>query len=114
WKYTHLDVDRPGIVMTQLLDRFEAAHLHTAIQLQMRAHSRCAMLDALLQCAAGTLIDVLDGKRLLDRGDALHRIGFTPLLRRAAVDDVGLVQVDVRLDKTPAGETAACVVLRSI
>ena len=76
-----LDVDRPGIVVAQSLNRFEAAHLHAAIELQMRAHSRGAMLDALLQRAAGALINVLDSECLLHRGDALHGIGLRALAR---------------------------------
>ena len=59
-EHAHLDVDRPGVVAPQRLDRLEAAHLHAAVQFQMRAHPRRAVLDALLQRAAGAFVHVLD------------------------------------------------------
>ena len=59
-EHAHLEIDRPGVIATQSLDRFEAAHLNAAIQLQMRAHPRGAVFDALLQRAAGAFVDILD------------------------------------------------------
>ena len=44
-----LDVDRPGIVAAQFLQRVEAAHLDPAVQLDMGPHPRGAVLDAVLQ-----------------------------------------------------------------
>ena len=111
-EHAHLDVDRPGVVAPQRLDRLEAAHLHAAVQLEMRAHARGAVLDALLQGTAGAFVHVLDGERLFHRRDTLHGTCLAPLLRCAAVDDVGLVQMDVGLDQTAAGQAAARVEYR--
>ena len=113
-EHAHLNVDRPGVVAPQRIDRLEAAHLHAAIELQMRAHPCRAVTDAFLQRAAGTRVHILDRERVLHRSHTLHRIGLPPVLRRAAVDDAGLVQMDMRLDQAGAGETAVRVEDRAI
>ena len=49
-KHAQLDVDRPFVFVDQRLHAVEAAHADAGIDLDMRAHPRRAVLDAVLQC----------------------------------------------------------------
>ena len=49
---------------------------------------------------------------MLDGGDARDGIGVASLLGSAAVDDAGLVEVDVGFDQSGAGQVALGVILR--
>ncbi len=73
----------------------------------MRPHPRRAVQNALLQRLAGAAADVLHGEELLHRRDPLHLVRLAPDLRRAAVDDPRLVEMDVSLDEAGAGEPTA-------
>ena len=53
------------------------------------------MLDALLERALGAHAHVLDRHAGLGQGDALDQAQVAPLLRRAALDDARLVEMDV-------------------
>ena len=113
-EHADFDIDRPGVVAPQCLDRLEAAHLHTAVEFQMRAHPRGTVLDAFLERAAGTLVDIIDGEGLLHGSDTLHGVRLASLVRRRAVQDVGLVQMDMRLDKAAAHQAATGIEYRAV
>ena len=84
------------------------------IDLDMRAHARRAVLDAVLQRLARARVHVLDRHGVLDRRHALHGVRVAVGLRRAAVDDARLVEMDVRLDQAAAAQAAFGVVRRRI
>src|SRR5262249_2050475 len=83
------------------------------VDLDLRAHARRAVLDALLQRPRRTRVNVLDGPRLLHRRNALDRIDLARLFGRTAVDDARLVEMDVRLDQSGANEPPAVLVFPS-
>src|SRR6185503_14145488 len=103
-KDAHLDVDRPLVVFDERLDALEPAHADAGIDLDLRAHARRAVQDAVLERARGACADVLDRHALLDRRHAQDRAQGAALLRGAALDDARLVQVDVGLDEPRTGE----------
>ena len=63
---------------------------------------------------AGALVDVCLGEGVLHGGDARHGVGVAAILGRAAVDDAGLVQVDMGLDQPGAGQLACGIVCRRV
>ena len=77
------------------------------IDLEMRAHVHRAVRDAALQRAFGARVDVLGGEVLLRLGDFADRLFEVALLGLAAVEDVRLVEMDVRLDERRRDEPAA-------
>ena len=113
-KHADLDLDRPFVIGDQRLHALEAAHPDAGIDLDLRAHARRAMQDALLERGGRPRTHVLDRHVQLQRRHALHRAQGPPLLRRAAVDDTRLVEMDVRLDQAGAGEAAARIMDRRI
>ena len=113
-EHAQFDVDRPGVVAAQFLQRIEAAHLHAGVQFDMGPHPRRAVLDAVFQGGAGALVNVFLGKGVLDGGDARDGVGVAAVLGRAAVDDAGLVQVDVGFHQSGAGQMACRIVFRRV
>jgi hypothetical protein len=105
-EHAHLDVDRPLVVLDQRRDGVEPAHADTRIHFDLGAHAGGAVQDAFLKGALGAHSGVFDRHAVLDRRDALDRAQRALVLRRAAVDDPRLVQVDVRFDQTGTGEAA--------
>src|SRR5262249_2845575 len=109
-KDADLDVDRPAIVGDQRLHALEAAHADAGIDLDLRAHAGGAVLDAFFERARRPCAYVLDGHALLQRGDALHGTELAALLRRTAVDDARLVEVDMGFDQAGTDEMPLGVV----
>src|SRR5262249_44453744 len=109
-KHADLDVDRPFVVGDQRLHAVEPAHADAGIDLDLRAHARGAVLDALFERTCGARAHVLDRHVLLDRRDAFDRAELAALLRRTAVDDARLVEMDVRLDQSGASEPRVGVI----
>ena len=99
-EHAGLDVDRPRVILLQLLDRLEAEQADVRVDLDLGAHVGHAMQQALLERAARAVVDVFRGERVLDRRGALHVVALHPVgLHRHAVDDQGLVEVEVALDQ---------------
>src|SRR5947209_7942955 len=48
-KDADFEIDSPGIVAREFLDRIETDHLYAGIELDMRAHAHRAVLDAALK-----------------------------------------------------------------
>ena len=112
--HAELDVDRPLVFVDQRLHALEPAHADQRIDLDMRAHARRAVLDAALQRLARAPRDVLDRHGVLHVGHALHRVVVAAVLRRAAIDDARLVEMDMRLDQPAAAQATRGVVGRRI
>ena len=94
----------------QRLHAFEAAQADLGIDLDMGAHARGAVADALLDRAGGALGDVLDREGVLDGRDALHGEMRDALgLGVAAAEDARLVEMDVGLDEARADQPAAAL-----
>src|SRR5262249_7773088 len=98
--------DRPFAPGDEALHALEAAHADAGIELDLGAHAGGAVLDAFLQGPLGARAYVLDRHALLQRGDAFHRAQPAALLRRAAVDDAGLVEMGVGLDQPRTGQAS--------
>src|SRR5262245_3731594 len=109
-KDADLDIDRPLVVGNQRLDAIEAAHADPGIDLDLRTHPSRAVLDALLDRTLGPRAHILDGHARLQRRHALHRAELATLLRRAALDDARLVEMDVCLDQAGANQVAFGVI----
>ena len=109
-EHADLDVDRPFVVVDQRLNAVEAAHADAGIDLKLRAHAGYAVLDAFFECFLCALVYILHRHRRLDRRHAEHRAELAALLRRAAVDDARLVEMDVGFDQAGAGEVALRVI----
>jgi hypothetical protein len=92
------DVDRPLIIGDQRLHCVEPAHADRGIDLQLGAHPRRAVQNAIDERALGSEPHILDRKARLHRRDLSHRADLAPDFRRTAVDDPGFVEMDMRLD----------------
>ena len=101
-----LDVDRPAIVVDQWQNAVEAAQADSGIDLQMGAQVGCALPDAHVEHAACPAGHVLFGEGALDRGDPLDRLCEIAALHFAAVEDAGLVEMDMGLDEAGRDEVA--------
>jgi hypothetical protein len=109
------EIDRPGVFLLQHLQRFDALGADRQIDLGVGADARGALLDAVLQRDLGAIVDVSTLKARLHRLYAPHVVGIAAArLGRAAIDDAGLVEVDVRLDKPAAAKAALRVVGRRV
>ena len=109
-KDADLDIDRPFVIGDQGLHALEAAHADAGIDLDLRSHAGRAMLDAFLEGARRPRTHVLDRHALLQGRDALDRAELAALLRRAAVDDARLVEVDVGFDQAGTGEMSLGII----
>ncbi len=109
-KDADLHVDGPGIIRDQGMDGVEAAHADAGIDLDLGAHAGGAVENAFLEGPRRPCPSILHREARLQWRHALHGIDLAALGRRAAVDDPGLVEVDMGLDEAGADEAAAGVV----
>ena len=106
-KHADREIERPGIVALQRLDRLVAAQANARIDLDMGAHPRGAMHDGPLDHFCTTRVDILHREVALhgrDRGDG---VGHTAMVVPAAAEQAGLVEVNMRVDKAGQGKPAA-------
>ena len=107
-KHADFDVDRPGVVAPEPPHGLKSVEADARIDLDMRAHARGALQDRFFQRAAGAQIDVVLAEGALGRRHLGNRLRKRSVLRFAAIEDAGLVEMDMRLDKTgddePAGD----------
>ena len=113
-KHAEFDIDAPGVIARQLLDRVEADHADTRIELDMGAHMHGAVADAALQRLLAARVDILDGELLLGRCGDPDGLGDRAFLDMAAIHDAGLVEMDMGLDHAGHHEAAPGVELRRI
>ena len=98
-KHANGEIDGPGVIALQRLDRLKAAQADARVDLDMGAHPRGAGHDRALQHAGAALIDVLDGEIALHRGDRLDGLTDAAVVVAAAAEQAGLVEVDVGVDE---------------
>ena len=98
-KHAERQIDRPGVIALQRLDRLEAAQADARIDLDMGAHPRGAGHDRALQHPGAALIDILDGEIALHGGDRLDGLADAAMVVAAAAEQAGLVEVDVGVDE---------------
>src|SRR5271169_1625521 len=80
----------------------------------MGAHSHGALQDRPFQRAAGALINVVFAEGALGRAHLGNRFGKRSLPRLTAVEDAGLIEVDMRFDEAGDDQFAADVFRRCI
>ncbi len=105
-EHAQIQIDRPGIVLRQLLQRLEAFHADIGVDLDMGAHMGDAVDQQGFQRGFGARVDVLDGEAGLDRRDPLHVVAAAVGRRRAAVQNARLVEMDMGFDQ-PGRDQAA-------
>ena len=92
-----------------LLDRFEADRADARIEFDVGPHPHRAMSDAAFQGALAAPINVLDREVAFGGRGFTDGFGDRALFDAAAVEDAGLVEMNMRLDQTGAGQTSAGV-----
>ncbi len=80
----------------------------------MRAHAHGAVQDGLFERAAGASVDVVLRERALGGGHFGDRFVERALLRSAAVEDAGLVEMDMRLDEASQHQASVEMLLRRL
>ena len=96
----NLDVDRPFVLVDQRQHALQAAQANARVHLELRAHVRRAVEDALFQRAPRALIDIVRRKGALRLGDLPDGFFQVALLRLAAVENAGFVEMNMGLDET--------------
>jgi hypothetical protein len=97
-KYAELEIDRPGVVALQALEGREGAEADARIDLDMRADAHGSLQDRLDQGLLGTRIDVVLGEVPLQAGNLGDRLAERAL-GRAAIENAGLVEMQVAVDE---------------
>ena len=103
------EIERPGIIALQRLDRLKAAQADARVDLDMGAHARGAVHDRALDHAGAAGIDVLDGEIALHRGDRADGIADAAMVVAAAAEQAGLVEMDMGVDETRQHQPAVGV-----
>ena len=106
-KHAERQIDRPGIVALQRLDRLEAAQADARIDFDMGAHPRGAVHDGALDHLCAARIDVLDREIALHRRDRANGLADAAMVVPAAAEQAGLVEMDMGVDEAGQGEPAA-------
>ena len=109
-EHADLDVDRPLVVGDQ---RLHASKPRMPMPGSTSTCVRMRVVPCTMHCSSvsrGARVHVLDRHVLLERRDADHGAERGALLRRAAVDDARLVEMDVGLDQAGTGEPPLGVV----
>ena len=109
-KDADFDVDGPPVRGNKRLHSFKSAQPDGGVDLDLRAHPRRAVEDALGKRTFCPGAHILDGKAAFQRRNLFHRAYLAPSFGRRAVDDAGFVEMDVRLDQPAAGHPAAGIV----
>ena len=108
------EVQRPGIIALQRLDRLETAQADARIDFDMRAHPRGAVDHRALDHPLAALVDVLDGEFALHRGDRLDGLAEAAMAMAATAEQAGLVEMDVGVDKARQHQPAGDIDLRRL
>ena len=88
-----------------MLDRVEADHTDPRVELNVSAHTHRAMGDAAFQRPLAARVNVLAREVAFGRGGFPDRFRNGALFNAAAVEDTGLVEMDMRFDE--AGDDQA-------
>ena len=108
----NFEIDRPGIIVFQLLDRIEAAQSDARIDLHMRAHARRALQDRLFERPLRTRINVLFGESALGRGDRGNGVIERAACGPAAIENAGFIEMNMGFDKSRQYQPAADILAR--
>ena len=106
-KDADLHIDRPGILLDQRPHALEPSEADAGIDLELRAHMCRAVEDAALERPLAALVDVLRREGRLRLGHFLDGFFEVSFVGAAAIENVRLVEMDVRLDETGRHEPAA-------
>jgi len=110
-KDADIEVDSPGVLLCEHLERFHTLDTNWGVDLGVRANARRALLDAVLERLLRTRINIFHREGRLHRLNAPHMIRRTPTrFRRTAVDDARLIEMDVGLDQSAAAEASLGIV----
>src|ERR1700759_5444590 len=97
------------MVARELLDRVESDHTDAWIELDMGAHTHRAMGDTTFQRAFAARVNVLDGEVAFGRRGFLDSFRDRALFNAAAVEDTGLVEMNMRLDQAGDDQAASSI-----
>ena len=106
-KHADREIERPGIVALQRLDRLEAAQAYARIDFHMGAHAGGAMHDGALDHFCAARVDVLDREFALHRRDRGNGLSHAAVVMPAAAEQAGFIQMDVGIDEAGQGQFAA-------
>src|ERR1044072_3674574 len=109
-----LQIDRPRIVALEATDGLETRQPDARVDLDMRAHARRALYDRLFERAAPARVNIALGEAALGGGDLRDRLLQRAVFRLAAVENAGLVEMDVGFDEARDDEAAAGVFARRV
>jgi hypothetical protein len=90
---------RRAVVFRELADAFQPSQFDARIDLNMRAHMSGALQDRFLERALATFVNVLGRELLLLPRRFPNGFLDIALFRRTPIQDAGLVEVNVGLDK---------------
>ena len=99
-----LEIDAPGVILRELLERIDALQPDIGIDLHMGAHGGAAMGDRSLKRRARAPVHILDREPRLHRRDPLHVIHAAIGRGFGSVEDARLVEMDVGLDQAAGDE----------
>ena len=108
-KHADREIERPGIVALQRLDRLETAQADAWIDLDMGAHPGGTVHDGAFDHLCAARIDVFHREIPFHRRDRGDRLRHAAMVVAAAAKQAGLVEVDVGVDEAGQGEPAADV-----
>ena len=103
-KDTDLDIHGPLVRLNEGQDALQATQPDTRVDFEVGAHEGGAVQDAFFQGARGAGADVGGGELLLDCCHLFNGFVEVPFLGFAAIEQTGLIQVDMRLHKAGTDE----------
>ena len=113
-EHADLEVERPGVIALERAYGVKAVEPDARIDLDMGAHARRALDDGFLQRALRARMDVGLGEGALGRGHRFDRFLERPALAIAALENAGLVEMDVGLDEAGDHQPAVELLLRRV
>jgi hypothetical protein len=108
-KNTDLDVDRPAVFPDQRLHALEAAQAYAGVHLDLGAHQHRAVHQGLFQRALAARVDILGGEGRLGPCNLADGFLQVAALGTTALEDAGLVEMNVALDQSRGNQPPAGV-----
>ena len=102
-----LEIDGPGVIPLQPLQRPETRQPDARVYLDMGPHAVRAVGDAHFERPARPPVDILFGEVALGFGDPPHGFGETPGPAGASLVEAGFVEVDGGVDEAGQDQPAA-------
>ncbi len=99
-KDTRLDIDRPGVIPAQLLNRLKAEEPDIGVHLDLGSHMGDPVQQTLLEGRLSTRVNIVRRKGVFDRCRTLHMVADHAVgLHRHAVDGHRLVEVEMAFNE---------------